>query len=337
MKYQGCANGIETELSIEKEGIRLGSSFLDYADVVSICPINHRVFIETLPGTNPLPASSASSDEQLGQFGPNEQLGPNEQIEISMLGFSFDGFWEELTDLYGKRSLESLFVDEQQIMLCEGEYVLPQESGRCLIALYPDSVCILPPTRRAARIPLCYTQEILLDGYMIHLRMRSGMEYTVGKMGYDTMPFYERTIQAADRTKKKRAAALSSLPLNKPFTVKGLFRTEQPDQYWNAAFGASAGSQTCAVELYTGDDAATYLYRFEEPPQVFLQRLEEAMEAMGTHREIIYLDNDQLLQKPLYLMTVERTDAVLFLRERSDGRLIHSGNHMQKLTAFLGL
>lgn len=304
MKYNAHALGKDAELSVEREGLRIGQRFLDYADVDAIRPINHRVLIDTVAG---------------------------EQIEISMLGFSFDGFWEELLDCYGKRALESLFVDEQQLMLCEGEYAIPGESGRGRIALYPDAVCVLPQTRRAVRIPLCFTSDIRLDGYRLDFTMRAGETYTVAKMGYDTKPFAERAMQRADQVKKERAAAAQKLPVNAPFTEKGLFRTERPDQYWNAAFAPGV----CAVELYAGEDAATYLYRFREKRETFALQLEIAMEAMGVHREVIYLTDAQLAEKPLYRMSVDRTPAVRFLRARSDGRLIHSAGHAQRLMEYL--
>ncbi len=304
MKYKGFAFGADTELSIEREGLSIGERFLDFADVDTIRPINHRVWIDTVSG---------------------------ERIEISMLGFSYDGFWEELLNAYGSRSLEALFVDEAQIMLCEGEYTIPGESGRGKIALYPDAVCILPQTRRAVRIPLCFTDSIRLDGYQLRFVMASGETYVAAKMGYDTKPFAERAIQRAELVKKERAAALQKLPAHPPFTEKGLFRTERPEQYWNAAFGKNV----CAVELYTGEDAATYLYRFHETREEFLLRLAEAMEAMGIHREVIYLSDGQLEEKPLYLMAVDRSHAVRFLRERSDGRLIHNGGHAQRLEEYL--
>ncbi len=304
MRYRGCARGRDAELSLEREGLRIGSEFLDFADVVSLRPVNHRVLIETRGG---------------------------ESVEISMLGFSYDGFWEELSDLYGKRSEEALFIEETQIMRCEGEYTLPDESGRGRIALYPDAVCILPTSCRALRIPLCYTEEIRLDGYQLTFTMRGGRSYAVGKMGYDTHPFAERAAQAADLVKKARRAALGKLPLQKPFTEKGLFRTKQPELYWNAAFGKGV----CALEFFTEEDAATYLYRFDEPQELFLEQLREATEAMGVHREIIYLSEEQIREKPLCRMAVERSEAVRFLRARSSGRLIHSALHAQKLADFL--
>lgn len=304
MKYNGHVFGTDTEFSIDKEGLSMGEYFLDYSEVVMLKPVNHRVVITTISGKT---------------------------IDISMLGYSYDGFWEELMECFGRRSLEALFVDEEQIMLCEGEYTVLQESGRGKIALYPDAVCVLPQTHNAIRIPLCFTDRVWLDGYMIHIAMQTGEEYLIGKMGYDTKPFTERMEKAADTVKKLRAQALSKTIVNAPFVEKGLFRLKHPEQYWNAAFGIGV----CAVELYTGEDAATYLYRFKEDKEVFLSQLERAMEAVGTHREIIYMTDEQLRENPLYLMSVHRTSAVRFLRDRSDGRLIHGKNHLERLNEYL--
>ena len=305
MKYGGQVSGREAEIVLEKEGLRLGSRFLDYAELEAFRPVNHRVWLDTLSG---------------------------EKIEISMLGFSFDGFCEELAEFFGKRSLDALFIEEPQLMLCEGEYQTPQGSGRGQIALYEDAVCVLPPDSGAIRVPLCFTRELRLDGYLLTLTQQSGRSVTVGRMGYDTLPFAERAQSCADRVKKQRAAALSKIALREPFTHKGLFRTRQPEQFWQAAFGKGV----CALELFTGEDAATYLYRFSESREQFLLALEEATEAMGTHREIIYLSDEQLADRPLYRMAVRRCEAVSYLRERSAGRLIHNATHTRRLRDFLG-
>jgi len=306
MKYNGRVFGQDSILLIEKEGLQLGSRFLDFADVKALRQINHRIFIDTLSG---------------------------EEIEISMLGFSYDGFWEELTDYFGKRSMEALFVEEQPIMRCEdGEYQIPGERGRGVIVLLPDAICILPPTCHAIRIPLCFTQELRLDGYLLYIIMLSGVCYVVGRMGYNTIPFAERAQKAAIDTKNKRTQALAKIEPKLPFTHRGLFRTERPDQYWMAAFGEGC----CAVELFTEENTATYLYRFTESKEQFLLNLDEAMEAVGINREIIYLSQEQLNERPLYRMAVERSAAVSFLRSKAIGRLIHNESHEQRLSEFLG-
>ena len=305
MKYAACVNRRDAVLEPEREGLRLGARFLDYAEVKTLRPVNHRVMIDTFSG---------------------------ETVELSMLGFSFDGFWEELTARFGARSMEALFVEEKLLMRCDGEFRTARESGRGQIALYEDAVCILPQSCHALRIPLCFAGELRADGYLLHLGLRSGSRFTVGRMGYDTQPFFERAAQAAARVKQRREAALAGKALEAPFTEKGLFRTARPETWWRAAYGKGC----CALELETGDDAATYLYRFSEDERLFALRLEEAMEAMGTHREIIVTPEEQLADKPLCRMAIERSEAVRFLRERSAGRLIHSAAHAQRLAEFLG-
>ncbi len=304
MKYRACALGAETELSVEREGLRIGSRFLDYADVVTLRPVNHRVLI--------------------GTRGDGE-------LEISMLGFSFDGFWKELCDCFGARSLEALFVEEKLVMRAEGDYETPAGRGRAYIDLYDDAVCILPETADAVRIPLCFAQSVALEGYQITIRMADGTQYRVGRMGYDTKPFAERAQERADTVKKQRAAALAVPKLLDPFTCKGLFRTAKPDQHWQAAFGKGV----CALELFTGEDAATYLYRFSGAQAQFLGRLEWAMEAMGPHREIIWMPEAQLADKPVYRMALRRCPAAAALRASSAGRIIHTANHDAKLREFL--
>ncbi len=304
MIYNARAFGGDTQISVEPTGLRFGSRFTDFADVVSLKPMNHRVLIET------------------------ETDGC---IEVSMLGFSYDGFWQELSDSFAKRSLEALFVEGSPLMYVEGEYSIPGEQGRAIIALYDDSVCILPPTCGAVRIPLAFTAGITQDGYLVHFEMQTGEKYTVGKMGYDTQPFAQRAVQAADKVKKERKAVLGKLRPQAPFTDVGMFRTTEPEKCWNAAFGNGC----CAVELFTGEDAATFLYKFSEPRELFFLRLEQAMEAVSSHREIIRLTEEQLCENPLYRMAVRRCKAVSFLRERSAGRLIHTESHAQKLEEFL--
>lgn len=304
MQYNGQVLGKDTQLSIEKEGLRMGSRFLNYADFKAIRPINHRVYIETLGG---------------------------ETVEISMLGFSYDGFWEELSGCFADRSMQALFAEEEVIMRCEGDYQIGGEKGRGIVVLLSDAVCILPPTCRAVRIPLCFTHEIRLEGYSLRFVTESGVSYSVGRMGYDTLPFAERAQKAADLTKKRRAQALKQIKPAPPYNHCGLFRTEQEGLYWLAATGAGR----CAIELFTGDDAATYLYEFTEPQEVFLRNADEAMEAVGVHREIIYLEQDKLNENPLYRMSVARSEAVRYLRSKSCGRLIHNATHEQRLADFL--
>ena len=296
-------------LTIDSEGFKTPAGFIDYADIIRFIPNNFRVYIYLLNGTT---------------------------LTVSMLGHSFDGFCEEFSKCFNARSLDSLFIDEECIMDCASEFqipatsVSPAEQGRGRISLYPDSVCILPESSQAVRIPLCFAANINLNGYQINISMRTGELYSFGKMGYDTQPFAERCIKYAGDSVKKRNSLISAITAEAPYTQKGLFRTAEEGKYWLAAYG----NNCCAVELYTDESAATYLYRFSDA-QLFSFRLEEAMEAVGSHREIIFLPDDQLREKPLYRMGVHRSEAIRFLRSCSAGRIIHTVSHAEKLADFL--
>ena len=299
----------DAEVVVGKEGLTLGNIFIDYADLDTLKPINHRVML--------------SLHDRTG-------------IEISMLGFSYDGFWEELTGCFGERTLQALFVEEETIMKCEGEYnYLPEgmtdrEIGRGNVILVSDAVIILPVSSHAVRIPLFYADSIDLDGYQITIRMKDGTEYKIGKFGYDTMPFFERCETNFKKTVQRRQQLLKSFTAEEPFTYTGLFRTIQDEEYWGAAFGQGKA----AIELYTKNDAATYLYSFEDKER-FIRSLEMAMEAVGSHRELIFLSDEELNRKPVYRMAVHRSSAVRFLRNCSAGRLIHTKDHAEKLKKFL--
>ena len=305
MTYSARALGSDVQISVEKEGVRIGARYIDYSDVAALVPLNHRVLVDTLAG---------------------------ERIEISMLGFSYDGFWEDILASYTDRCLESLFVEGEAIMSVEGDYSTPYESGRSRIDLYRDSVCILPPSCGAVRIPLCFTESITLDEYNILITVAGGEQYSVGRMGYDTKPFAERALAASDIIKKEKKAILAQLKSTPPFTHVGLFRTTTPDLYWQAAYGAGG----CALELFTKEDSATYLYRVDDRADLFSTMLVKALEAVGPHREMIYMTEEALSEKPLYKMSVARSRAVRELRSRFTGRLIHSSSHAEKLKEFLG-
>lgn len=298
MKYQIESGGTPLTISLDKTCIQLGPHTIDYVDVVKLRPVDHNVYIDTISGT----------------------------IEIAMLGHSFDGFWEELTGLYGNRSLEALYTKAPATMTCGGEYQIGNESGYAIVMLFPDSVCILPPTMTARRIALAFAETVTIEGYTIHIAMDSGEKYSVGKMGYDTMPFFERLQNYRNDIIYSRQVKLDALSPSEPFQKCGLFRTDS-DEHWEAAFG----NGICALELFSEENAATYIYKFSCNVDKFFRILTHSLEAMGINREIIFIDDEKLCENSLYRMAIERTPAVRELRSYFSERLIHNQNWENKL------
>lgn len=327
----------------EDLGIQInGQSFcLNYADLREFSPHNFHLYMDTAKGA----------------------------WELSQLGHDFEGFFKELWKTYNKRSLESLFIEKAAVMEAEGEYSYTDDGaaaqGTAKISLFPDCICILPPDNRARRIPLCFVQELKLDNYTIHIVLDTDEGYELIRMGRDTVSLFDALCKCRKEAQVNWASDLKKLSgsleqrLGEALkrygflqnasgaenVVHGIFApTQEADEadeekveavlpFWIAA----SGNGTAAVELITSEKSATYLYRFSCEQQTFIRRLRHAMEAMGTHREIIGMDEAALKENPLYFMSVQRNPHLRFLRSSVAGRIIHTESWKQKTAEFLSI
>ena len=105
---------------------------------------------------------------------------------------------------------------------------------------------------------------------------------------------------------------------------------EQEDALHWIVFAAlpSKDGRLAVVEFaFPNEEAATYLFRMEEPWEAFLTLLNRALEATGLRREILSLPEERLHDEANAdtRMAVIRTPAVRSLRARFTGRVIHRG------------
>ncbi len=309
----------EAIVHIGKEGLDIqtgkGAYLLDYANVHSFCLKAWHFFLDTSEG----------------------------KFELSQMGHDTEGFYEELWLAYNSRSRESLFVEGEPFMNAEGEYSYTDDGGSAKgtakICLYPTCVCIMPADSGARRIPLCFVQDLMLDGYTIRIMLDTEEKYELIRLGRDTKPFFENLGKFRKDAQTQWQAAHAVLEANldnrlgevlgrhhflqdicgKDGVISGLFSPEGTE-FWIAAFG----NGSVAVELVTEDKSATYLYRYAGDQKVFERRLRHAMEAMGVHREIIFMEDEALKVNSLYSMGVERNAHLRFLRGCMTGRVIHT-------------
>ncbi|MCL2889558.1 MAG: hypothetical protein FWE65_03940, partial [Eggerthellaceae bacterium] len=94
---------------------------------------------------------------------------------------------------------------------------------------------------------------------------------------------------------------------------------------WLIAPSPTGGA--CAVEFAGGasESAATFVYRFDGSFEFFVGQLNRALEAIDFRREVIRLNEEELL-KPAnlsYLMAIQRNAALQFVRKSFSERLIH--------------
>ncbi|MDO4553373.1 MAG: hypothetical protein Q4C22_07550 [Bacillota bacterium] len=284
---------------------------------------------------------------------------PQGPFRLSQMGQDTEGFMEELWLAYGRRSRESLFVETVPLREAEGDYRYSDQGGTARgtakVCLYEDCICILPMDNGARRIPLCFVTELSLNNYTIRIGLDTGEEYEAARLGRDTIPFFEHLSrlreEAQSRWQRVHKALEGSLETlageageayarfreacGGQRLISGFFRLPAEGEELSSFWLCGLGPGTAAVELVTGEKAATYLYRFSGGEQVFEARLRHAMEAMGLNRELIYLEEGPLMEKPLYSMAVERNPHLRFLRAAAAGRVIHTESWGEKVAEHL--
>lgn len=308
----------EAEVSVTPESLDIrtsgGVSRLDYADLKDFRLINYHMFLDKAEG----------------------------QIEVSMLGLNTEGFFEKLWEAYDQRTLEALFVRGGCLYKTEGDYSYKEDDtaaqSKARILLYPDCMVILPHDSRARRVPLCFAYEPVKEGFTITVKLDTGETYSVSRLGKDTDPFFEMLSKTRNEVVRSRNA-LEDAPGSEEDCfegiegrhIKGRFSAMEDDtDSWQAVIA----NGRAAVELLLDEQSATYLYEFDDE-EAFESSLRHAMEAVGKNREVIYISEEKLPEKPLYRMSVERSRHVRFLRKANRGKLIHSKNWEEQLRKYL--
>ncbi len=350
MKNNGDYNGRlvsptysgETVIHIEKDRLAFQTSggilALDFALIAEIRAANFRVLLETVDGL----------------------------VEISQLGYDFDGFYEMFYRAFCDRSQEALFVDGVPLLEAAGEFayqdVLNTRQGTALLRLFEDCVLILPPDDGGRRIPLCFAEEIIRENYTIRIVLDTGERYELLRLGRKTESFFNLLTTCRQKAKSRYTADLAAIEGNQKeesaeireryqilTTVCGAGRVfygvfaptakspeeaaedrKSPLPFWFAGLHADRA----AVELSTGEKTATYLYRFQGDAVDFLSQLRHAMEAVKDHREVIYLEEIAPKTAPLYAMALKRLGALHFLRKAMAGRLIHNESWQSRVSAY---
>ena len=272
------------------------------------------------------------------------------EFELSELGYDTEPFFDKLWTAYKKRSYEALFIEGSPLYSGEGDYDYTEQGisqhGIAKVELFADALCFCPHDHLARRIPLCFAQEPIDEGFGIGIPLDTGDTYHIRRIGRDTQTVFEKICTLRKSVLKQWAQAhqelnthMGQLLGDKQHSyehmqalgckmIAGLYRLDG-EGFWFA--GLKEGK--AAVELVTPEQTATYLYKYDTTDNVFEYAIRHAMESVGLHREVIFTD---LSDKPLYRMTVERNYHLRFLREHNRERVIHNQSWDKNISEFFG-
>lgn len=273
------------------------------------------------------------------------------EAQITQLGYQTEDFFEQLWLAFAAKSRDALFVADEPLMSCEGDYAYhepeAQAHGIAKLEVHPECVCLYPHDVGARRIPLCFTETCEREGFSLTITLDTGEQYRIARLGRDTEGFFsrvdvcrksyraqwkeahialERNLESRLGNAAKRYSVLSRYASR---VEVGLFRTDD-EGFWIAALAPGRA----AVELVTDEDTATYLYQFATSDDAFLLSIRHAMEAVKHNRRIIFLSNEEIGRVPLYRMSIDRSTHVQFLRSCNVGRVIHTKNWESRIAEF---
>ena len=274
------------------------------------------------------------------------------EARLSKMGYDTEDFFEQLWLAFTKESKKSLFVTGDAEIFVEGDYTLEEEGvakkGIAKLALHKDCICMIPHNITGRRIPLCFSCAPEREDFKVEISLDTREKYGFGRLGHHTEPFFERLnknravtvkqwteahVRLENELESRMGGAADRLLILKDTganVVSGLFSPDDEENFWIAA----VRDDRAAVELMTDEDTATYLYRFDIGADVFVSRLRHAMEAVKKNRRMIYISDEELHENLQYRMAADRSSHVRFLRECTDGRVIHTGGWESKIREF---
>jgi hypothetical protein len=112
------------------------------------------------------------------------------------LGRAMDGFRAAVDEGLRSRVITAFGLSGEPIMSAAGDFSFieadDEAHGHGPVLLFDTSVCLLPPTRRARRIPLCFVTGLDARDFGMTLHLGPHQRYAVRKMGRDAAPFLHR-------------------------------------------------------------------------------------------------------------------------------------------------
>jgi hypothetical protein len=234
--YRSADLDFEGKITIGEDGVEIVGTFdhdvIMYADMTSFDIQNHAVRIKT--------------DTRFSL--------------ISKLGLMCEAFYQELFSAFNKKVLKALFVNSGPVFVTAGEYSYTEgdlvSSGKAVIHLYEDCICILPPSDEGRRVPLCFVKGMNADTTWLEVSMDNGDRYKLIRLGYDLSTFKkalegqfaalrEKTLSmirslCSELSSKEALSIAGMIPEGLAAPVRDLYKIS--DRFLNAMETRIAGS-----------------------------------------------------------------------------------------------
>ncbi len=112
---------------------------------------------------------------------------PAGMVYLTRMGRNAEWLYDKMWAAYNDAVLGALMVSGECLLDARGHFEAYERGrefgGPCVVRLYGDCVCLLPPNVNARRIPLCFLAEMGGDEYTLELALVTGERYAVRRLG----------------------------------------------------------------------------------------------------------------------------------------------------------
>jgi len=215
---------------------------------------------------------------------------------FSRLGNWCQPFFDSLLRAYNAAVLRSLFVKIDPIVTAKGGYSYSEAGesaeGDAPVYVYENSVVMLPPDLSARRVPLCFADGLDKGEFELTIRLDSGENYTLTKLGYETGVFEKAVENQIRALREKTLSAVKEIDPSLQMTQASQLAKLVP-QGAAASIGQFAGIAPSFVsaleEKIDGTRAKDYYKVFKEmcdPEKIYVGfRKNEAADDSGEDAE----------------------------------------------------
>ncbi len=131
-------------------------------------------------------------------------------VVFTRMGQAAEWLYDKLCQAYNEAVLRAQLAEGQHQFEAAGRFVLEEPAGRReeqgVVRLYPDCLCLLPPSENARRIPLCFITAMEKGDFSRTLRLSSGESYTLSHMGQE-LDNLDRLLTANIRSLREQTLA----------------------------------------------------------------------------------------------------------------------------------
>jgi len=135
----------------------------------------------------------------------------NSMLRAFRMGQACEWFYRELLEAYNQKVLTVMNEEGNASFETKGTCVYDGEQVQAVFRIIGNSLLILPPDKRARRIPFVFINGMKKDNYALTVSLSTGEKYTFSMLGRDLEPMEKRIADGVKSLREKNISFIKKL------------------------------------------------------------------------------------------------------------------------------